>query len=470
MRQPLLLLTLAGLLAASDWPRYRGPNGTGISPDRDLPSELGKDRNVVWSAKTPKGNASPVIIRGRVFLAAHEGDERLLLCYDATTGKPLWRKGVTKSRNEAPHPLNGSATPTPASDGRAVFVFFPEVGLVAWDFDGKELWRVELGPFGAIQGMAVSPLYVDGNVVLLVDTPEQAYLTAFDARTGKQVWKLERPIGFMGSYATPSLFTPARGPAQIVVAGAVELTGYQAKTGERLWWVRGVMGAPAALPLIAGDSVYTVEPTDAGAPPFEAMLKGYDKDKNGKIELTEVSGDSVNDRIMWRIFKSIDKHIGNGDGVLDKEEYGKSFSASAAAGGLVRTKLNGTGDVSKSHVGWRYAKSMPYVTAPLLYENVLYVVRNGGILATFDPESGKLLGEARLKNAIGDYYASPVAGDGKIYFVNQDGKVTVLRAGASWTELSSGDLAEQVIATPAIADGRIYIRTAETLYCFGGKK
>ena len=115
---------------------------------------------------------------------------------------------------------------------------------------------------------------------------------------------------------------------------------------------------------------------------------------------------------------------------------------------------------------WRYTKGLPYVTAPLLYENILYVVRDGGILATIDPETGKLIKEARLKDAIGEYYAQPVAGDGKIYFVNKDGKVTVIRPGADWEQLSTADLEEQVIATPAIANNRIYIRTEGTLYCF----
>ncbi len=468
MRTLVSLFVLVSLAFASDWPRYRGPNGTGVSADRNLPSEIGKDRNVVWSAKIPRGNASPIVIGGKLYLAAAEGDERLLLCLDASTGKQIWRRAVPKSRTETPHPINGPATPTPATDGRALFVFFPEFGLVAWDFDGKELWRAELGPFGAIQGMAVSPVYAEGNVILLVDTPEQAYLAAWDARSGKQAWKVERPIGFMGSYSTPSLYSPPRGPAQVVVSGAVELTGYQAKTGERLWWVKGVTSAPAALPLVAGDAVYTVEPADAGPPPFEQMLKAHDKDKNGKIELTEVAGQGVNDQIMGRIFRSIDKNTGDNDGAVTEAEFKRFFSPETfAGGGLVRTKLDGKGDVSKTHVGWRHMKGLPYVTAPLLYENVIYSVRNGGILSTFDPDTGKLLGEARLKNAIGDYYASPVAADGKVYFVNYDGKATVLKAGAEWSEISSSDLGEQVIATPAIADGRLYIRTAGTMYCFG---
>ena len=135
----------------------------------------------------------------------------------------------------------------------------------------------------------------------------------------------------------------------------------------------------------------------------------------------------------------------------------------------MRTRLNGKGDVTETHVGWRYKKGLPYLTGALLYNDILYVVRNGGILSAFNPETGQLLREERLKAALGDYYASPVAGDGKIYFVSKDGKVTVIRAGADWEILSSRDLDEQVIAAPAIAGSRIYIRTEGTLYCLGAK-
>ena len=456
---------LGTLLLASDWPRFRGPNGTGISPDRNLPAEIAKDRNLRWTQKTPQGNSSPVVAAGRLWITGWEGDERFLLCYDAATGAPLWRRAVKKGFVEVVNPLNGPTTPTAASDGRAVFVFFPDFGLIAYDLAGKELWRVPLGPFGGIQGMAASPIYAEGNVVLLIDTPEHAYVAAYNATTGKPVWKRERPLGILGSYATPSVYHPPHAPAQIVVAGAMELTGYQANTGERLWWLRGVTIGPAALPLVSEGSVFTLEPI--GAPPeFKQMLAGFDKNRNGMIELSEVTGDTVNDRIMYRLFKSIDKISGNGDAVLTAEEWNRAFDPNQPGGGLVRSRLDGKGDVSSTHVAWRYSKGLPYVTAPLLYENVLYVIRNGGILSTIDPLTGKLLQESRLKDAIGEYYAQPVAGDGKIYFVSKDGKVTVIQSGAAWRQLSSADLQEQVIATPAIAGSRLYIRTEGTLYCF----
>jgi outer membrane protein assembly factor BamB len=461
MRTSILFLTCLTAFA-DDWTRFRGPNGTGISPDKNLPSEISKDRNVVWSQKTPKGHSSPIVADGRIFFTGYEGDNRLVQCYSADSGKLLWSREIPKLRTEVANPNNGPSTPTPVADDSSVYIFFPEIGLLSYDFNGKEKWRVPLGPFGGVQGMASSPIVVEGKVILLVDTPEQAYLAAFAASTGKQVWKLERPVGFLGSYATPSVWK-----GEIIVAGAGELTAYQPATGERLWWARGVTFAPATLPLIAGDSIYTAEPNATPPPPFKQMLDQYDKRKEGKIRLADVSDKATGDAIMLRIFKAADKVTGNNDGILTEDEWNRAFDPKEPAGGLVRTKAGGKGDVTSSNVAWKYTKGIPYTSSPILYRDVLYLIRNGGILQTFDPASGKLFREERLKDAIGDYYAQPVAGDGKIYFISRDGKTTVLRASADWEKLSSGDLSEDVVATPAIAGSRIYVRTESTLYCFG---
>jgi outer membrane protein assembly factor BamB len=460
----VLVPALAASLPPSDWLRFRGPNGTGVASERGLPDAVDRNKNVLWSAQVPKGNSSPIVVDGRVFLTAHEGDERIVLCYDAHTGDPIWRKSITKARTETFNPLNGSATPTPATDGRNLFVFFPEYGLIAYDREGKELWRTPVGPFTSIQGLAGSPVYVEGRLALLVDTPEEAYLAAFDAVTGEQVWRSERPTGVLGSYATPTLYVPADAPTQIVVAGAVELTGYEASTGKRLWWVRDLMVFPTAPPFVFEDSVFTVEPADQGWPPFGEPLALFDSDGDGQIAVA----DAADDTIWARSLIGIDRNIGNRDGIVTREEYAKA-SSDAMGGGLTRTRVDGTGDVTTSHVVWRHIRGMPSLAGALLYQNVLYVVRNA-IVSTFDPATGEMLRRERIRSALGDYYASPVAGDGKIYLVSLEGKVTVLKAGADWQILSTGDLGEQVIATPAISDGRVFIRTEAMLYCFGNNE
>jgi outer membrane protein assembly factor BamB len=462
MGMVLIWLACTTLLSASDWSRFRGPNGTGVSPDLGLPAEIDRRKNLAWSIKIPKGNSSPIIVKGRVFLTAHEGDQRIVLCFGATTGRQLWRKSIIKARTEAFHPTNGPTTPTPTSDGNRIFVFFPEIGLLAYDLDGKELWRTPIGPFASVHGMAVSPVYVEGKIVLLIDTPDEAYLAGFNAVTGKQAWKVGRPTNILGSYATPTLYIRDGEQTQIVVAGAEELTGYRAKTGERVWWANGVTAQPAAPPFVLGDSVYTVESAGESWPSFSVPLGLLDKNRNRKIE----PGEYASDPVWGRQLISIDKNLGDGDQDITEEEYQKAEKVNG--GGLVRTRLGGTGDVSQSHVVWRHTKGTETIAGALLYQNTLYLIKDG-IVSTFEPESGKLLRQERVKNALGSYYASPVAADGKIYLVNLEGKVTVLKAGADWQILSTGDLGEQVSATPAIADSCIYFRTDETLFCFGSR-
>jgi outer membrane protein assembly factor BamB len=247
----------------------------------------------------------------------------------------------------------------------------------------------------------------------------------------------------------------------IVVAGAVELTGYEVKTGTRQWWVNNLTVFPTAPPFVVGDSVYTVEPAEQGWPPFGQILTLFDKDEDGKINIA----DAEEDNIWARSLIGIDKNVGNGDNIVTREEYAKA-SSDVIGGGLSRIRVNGKGDVSEHNIVWRNVKGMPQLAGALLYQRVLYVVRDA-IIMTFDPETGEMLRRERIRNALGEYYASPVAGDGKIYMVSLEGKVTVLRAGKDWQILSMGDLGEQVIATPAIADGHVFIRTDRTLYCFG---
>jgi outer membrane protein assembly factor BamB len=213
---------------------------------------------------------------------------------------------------------------------------------------------------------------------------------------------------------------------------------------------------------VAGDSLYTVEPGEGGGwPPFEGLLPQFDPDEDGRVTVAHASDDTI-----WaRSLSGIDRHIGNGDGIVTPEEYALA-SDGVMGGGLVRVRLGGEGDVSSSAIAWQHTKGMPSLSGALLYEGVLYVVRNA-IVSTFDPETGDLLRQERVRQAVGDYYASPVAGDGKIYLASRAGKVSVLRAGRDWEVLSVHDLGEQIIATPALADGRVYVRTEGTLHCFG---
>jgi outer membrane protein assembly factor BamB len=447
---------------AADWPRFRGPNGSGIAGAGSLPAEFGAKKNLIWKVKAPAGTSSPIVAGGKVFLTSFDKEDRLLICLDAKTGRELWRRSHPRDRQEAFHPLNGPTTPSPVVEGSNVYVFFPEIGLISYDHNGGLRWKTPLGPFHSVQGLASSPIYADGLVMLAIDQTQDSFLAAFDAVTGKQRWQAPRPSNQMGGYSSPVVFQPKDGPAQVVYAGAIEIAGYQIQTGERLWWLHGISAATAATPVLHGDLLYSNEPIGAEAGGPFSILASFDKNKDGRLTKEEIQ-----DPGMIRLLMGIEKEYGDNDGQLDEKEWDKFREAAKDIGGMTAIKLNGHGDLSKTGIRWRLLKSIPYLTSSLLFDGVLYSIRDGGILSSINPDTGVIHKQGRLEGAMDKYYASPVAGDGKLYLTSEQGKIAVVKAGPQWELLAVNDLEEQTYATPALANGRIYIRTRPSLYCFG---
>ena len=451
-----VLLAIPAFAAADDWPQFRGPGGSGVSIERSLPSKIAPDKNLAWRKETPTGVSSPVVVDGRVFLTGVEDGKLALLCLDAASGKELWRKQPPRERTEKFHPRHGPATPTPASDGANIFVFLPESGLLAYTLDGEELWRTPLGPFTSVQGVASSPIHQNGKVVLLIDQTIEAFIAAFDANTGEELWRRTRPSNFLGSYSTPLVYRPADGPVQVIAAGSMELTAYQLETGEPLWRNAGWL-APAASPSLGDGVVFSSEPVNQAPPPFSGM-EPMDANKDGALSREEAEAVSG----LVHLVDRVDGDHGNGDGKVESAEWAKAFSAFNGFGGLRAIKLDGSGEVE-----WRAEKGVPYLSSVLLYDGVLYAVNERGVVTMLDSKTGEQLEQGRLREALGDYSASPVAGDGKVYFASREGKITVVKAGKGLETLSVADLGEDIQATPAISGGRLYVRTSKALYCFG---
>jgi len=158
----------------------------------------------------------------------------------------------------------------------------------------------------------------------------------------------------------------------------------------------------------------------------------------------------------------------NRDGILDEREWTLFRTRRASRNGLLAIKLGGRGDVTGTHVLWRFERSLPDVPAPLVYKDVVFLFRSGGIATTLNAQTGKVLKQARLTGALEDYYASPIGVDGKIYIASEHGKVVVLRAAGDWEILAINDFDSDIYATPAISEGRMYIRTQRALYAIGG--
>ena len=475
MKLAILVVATAVSFAASDtdWSRFRGPNGTGISNTSGLPAEFGPDKNVVWKTTVPSGHSSPVLTDTRIFMTGAEGQKLCVLALDRATGKELWRQEVPRRNSERLENVNGPASPSPVTDGERVFAFFQSFGLIGFTADGKELWRMPLGPFNMFYGFGASPILVDGTLILPVDQDTGSYLLGVDPRTGKQRYKIDRP-GVISGYSTPTVYQPKDGGKQILIPESFQLSAYDARDGRRVWWVRGLACEMKSVVSIEGDTAWingwgfpqNQPGTQVPTIPFEEGLKVYDKNKDGVIAEDEVTGGPPALDKMLSPKYGFPAFDGNRNHQLDAGEWGVMRSMLAAENGLLAIKLGGKGDVTEGAIKWKYQRPVPQVPSTLVYKGVLFMVNDSGILLSIDPNTGNVIKQGRLKGAIDKYFASPVGADGKVFLVSQDGTASVVDAKGEWEILSVNPLGDEVFATPAIADGKIYLRTKSTLYAF----
>src|SRR6185369_15340559 len=445
----------------NEWLQFRGPNGSGVAEGSTLPAEFSATKNVAWKTPVPFARSSPVVTADRVFLTATEGDKLITLALDRKSGKLLWRRDAERARHMTIYKANDGASPTPVSDGKNVFAFFAELGLISYGPDGKERWRVPLGPFNSFYGMGGSPVLVGNTLVMVCDQRTDSFIIAVDARNGKELWKKSRPN--FEAYSTPAIYKPKDGPAQVIVLGSNTVDAYSLDKGERLWWISKVGSYPKGVPVLGKDMVYvTAEGGDEPfLPTFEASLKQSDKDNDQRLQREEVKAVAE----AYEHFGWLDA---NSDGYVDRAEYDFVRNSTVSGHGLTAVRIGGQGDLTTTNVVWRTQKSYPNIPAPLIYQDVMYLMKEGGIVTSMNPSSGEVLKMGRTPEALEDYYASPVSADGKIFMVSASGKVTVIKAGEQWEILATNDLGEECWATPAIAGNNIYIRTRNALYSFGG--
>jgi outer membrane protein assembly factor BamB len=246
------------------------------------------------------------------------------------------------------------------------------------------------------------------------------------------------------------------------------MDAYAAKTGQSLWWVNGLPSEMKAGPVLGDDAVYVSgysspmnEPGQhVTLPSYDEVMATRDINKDGRLTKDEV------DEATKSIFPYVDL---DRDGSISRAEWAKNQAGMAAENGLLAFRLGGKGDFTHEGLKWTHRRSIPQLPTTLLYRGVLYMINDGGILTTLDPATGTVFKQGRLRAAVDQYYASPVAADGKVFFASRTGILSVLKAGGDQEVLAVNDLDEEVAATPAIADGRIYVRTSGSLYCFGAK-
>jgi outer membrane protein assembly factor BamB len=464
----LAVLALGPRVARADsWAQFRGPNASGVAAnDVTFPADVGPDKNVLWKTPLPPGHSSPVISKDRVFITGVKDDTLVTIGLDRATGRALWEQPAPHLSDEIIHSIGSHAQASPATDGEIVVSFFGSSGLQCYDKDGKPLWQKPLGPFKNTYGAASSPLLVDGKVLLNQDHDINSFLLCLDARTGERIWQVEREE-FPRGFCTPVIWESSPGKKQVVVIGALRAIGYDLETGAEAWTVRGLARISNMTPVVGSDGLLYIAAWAPGADegdriqaePYDAMLAKYDEGKNGLLEESELPEGPLRSR-----FPQIDR---DKDGQITDVEYEWMREIFHAAENVVlAVKPGGEGDITDTHVLWRESKQLPYVPSPLHYRGLLYLVKNGGILSCRDAETGRELNRGRLKDT-GDYYSSPVAGDGKVYLLSRGGSLTVITAESKWKVLATADFGEESFATPALVDGRIYLRAGETLYCCG---
>ncbi len=469
MRIFCIALGLAIATQAAEWDRFRGPNGSGVSDATKLPAEFSPTSNLVWKTPLPAGHSSPILSGNQIFLTAYEGDKLLTFALDRATGKILWRREAPRTRKEALDPRNSPASPTPVSDGKNIYVFFGDYGMVSYGFDGNERWRMPLGPFTNMYGMGASPVIVGDSVILVCDQTRGSFILAAGKNDGKLRWRRDRPEALSG-HSTPVVWEPRPGDVEVIAPSSFRMDAYSAKTGEVVWYIRGLASEMKSVPLVDGDTVfingYNMPENDPGRqvklPPFEEVLAKFDANKDGKLSKEESP-----DQRTKQIFQYIDL---NSDGFLDAEDWRMYASSLGAENGLLAVRPgNKKGDITDTGLKWSYRRAIPQLPSLVLYKGVLYMINDSGVLTTLNASTGEVYKQARLRGAVDKYYASPVAADGKVFFVSLNGTVTVLEAGPDQNVIAKSELEDEVYATPAIADGRIYMRSKTALWCFGSK-
>lgn len=385
---------------ANYWSRWRGPSGQGMVSGSGYPDTWSATENVVWKSPVPgSGNSSPIVWGDRIYLTtAYDGGERLsMLAYDRSTGKQVWETVAPDGRTARTHQKNGFASATPSTDGQRVYVSLGARGLLAVNLDGSVAWHQDVGPVNNYHGPAGSALLYKDRLILYQDSQPGGFIAAFDARTGKQLWRTSRAATV--GWGTPAAIR-AGGRDEIVVNGQHRVFAYNPDTGAELWNCEG--------------------------PTFEVIP-------------TPVVG------------------------------HGLVFCSSGRAGPTLAIRPGGSGDVTASHLEWQTPRGSPFVPSPIVVGDLLYIVNDMQSIATcFDARTGKTLWQDRLGEARREgFSASPVSVDGKVFFTNDDGETFVLRAGPTFELLHVNTIGARTLASPALVDGRWYIRTDGNLMAIG---
>jgi outer membrane protein assembly factor BamB len=403
----------AGSASAGDWPAFRGPQGNGFSTETNVPIEWSNEQNVRWKVTLPdEGNGSPIVVGDRVFVTCGQkkGTKRGLYCFGRADGKLRWSQVIDFGEVMPTHETNPYCSPTPVSDGKRVVVWHGSAGLFCYDLDGKELWkRTDLGEFRHIWGYAASPIIYENLVIQNCAPGKHAFLAAFDAATGKDLWRVDEPTdgdggkradgAWMGTWTTP-LVVNLDGREQLVVFQPTRVVSYEPKTGKIEWF--------CTLKNPKGDLAYS-----------SPMIA---------------------------------------DGVC--------VTIGGFSGAGMAFKLGGQGDVSADQL-WYKPRNPQSIGTGVLIDGYAYIPDAGpGTIRCLDAKTGEEKWTER--GGGGNFWGSIVVAEGRAYVTGQNGTTMVFRPNPEkFEKIAENKLGEHCNATPAVSNGQIFIRTFENLYCIG---
>ncbi len=402
---------------AENWPQWRGPQNDGISNEKGLPVQWSKTENVAWRLPLPgPAGATPVIWGDQIFLTSSKAGGDLLLISVNTQGQQLWEVRVSGGDQAVRGDEGNSASPSPVTDGEHVWSFMANGVLGCYDFEGREVWKFNLqdryGPFSIAFGMTSTPV-LDGNRLYMQLLHSKAALVlALDKKTGKEIWHQKRESDARAecehSYASPVLYRDGK-QEFLLTHGADYIVAHRLQDGKEVWRCGGLNPR----------GTYNETLRFVASPAVAPGLIVVPSAKNGPV-------------------------------------LGLSPDA--------------RGDISNSEQShlWTRPDNTPDVPSPLVYDGLVYLCRENGVLICMDAKTGREIYQQRAHSD--RYRASPVYGDGKIYLTARGGMVTVVKAGRNFEILAQNDMGEPISASPAISNGRLYLRTFEALYAIEGSK
>jgi outer membrane protein assembly factor BamB len=478
----ILLLGLAlpfDAAAQTAWPQFRGFNGDGLyKGSRPLPDSLNPLTGYRWKCEVSLGVSSPCIWKDKIFLTGRQGDSLETFCISRKDGKILWRQYVVPQKFERVYPTSQPAAPTPVTDGTRLISYFGSYGLICYDFEGKLLWERKIQHEGNMYGTAVSPILYNNKLIFSRDADNNSYIEVMDPATGNTLWKTERK-DFRANWSTPMCIT-LDGRDQLIVYGIWWLKAYDLANGQELWAFPGLTDEPIITPVYGNGLLYLTSynmktnPEVIGLPTWDSLLRMYDLNRDSLLVFNEIKenksilsrydDDGEGDHPLHGFFRWLDV---DKDGFITKKEWGKivawvdSFPQENALIALRPSSVPG----QDPEVVWRNNKGVPECPSPLWLSGLVYLVADGGLVTCLDAVTGEMKYYSKL-GAGGAYYASPVAGDKKIFACSARGVITVFAEGPELRIISQNDFKERIMATPALADGKVYIRTFSSLYEF----